>query len=158
MNYWLLKSEPDSFGIDDLAAAPRKTAAWDGVRNFQARNMLRDSMKKGDQAFFYHSSCEVPGIAGIVSVVKEGYPDKTADDPSHHHYDEKNRAQGASGEPRWYVVDVKLVRKFKRIITLDQLRIHQSKALRDLVVLRRGNRLSVTPVTKKDWLFVLSLE
>jgi predicted RNA-binding protein with PUA-like domain len=158
MNYWLLKSEPDSFGIDDLAAAPKKTAVWDGVRNFQARNMLRDSMKKGDQAFFYHSSCEVPGIAGIVSVVKEGYPDKTADDPSHHHYDEKNRAPGSSGEPRWYVVDVKLVRKFKRIITLDQLRIHQSKALRDLVVLRRGNRLSVTPVTKKDWLFVLSLE
>jgi predicted RNA-binding protein with PUA-like domain len=158
MNYWLLKSEPDSFSIDDLAAAPKQTATWDGVRNFQARNMLRDSMKKGDQAFFYHSSCEVPGIAGIVSVVKEGYPDKTADDPSHHHYDDKNRGQGSSGEPRWYVVDVKLVRKFKRIISLDQLRIHQSKALRDLVVLRRGNRLSVTPVTKKDWLFVLSLE
>jgi predicted RNA-binding protein with PUA-like domain len=158
MNYWLLKSEPDSFSIGDLAAAPKQTATWDGVRNFQARNMLRDSMKKGDQAFFYHSSCEVPGIAGIVSVVKEGYPDKTADDPSHHHYDDKNRGQGSSGEPRWYVVDVKLVRKFKRIISLDQLRIHQSKALRDLVVLRRGNRLSVTPVTKKDWLFVLSLE
>jgi len=116
MNYWLLKSEPESFSIDDLAAAPKQTATWDGVRNFQARNMLRDSMKKGDQAFFYHSSCEVPGIAGIVSVVKEGYPDKTADDPSHHHYDDKNRGQGSSGEPRWYVVDVKLVRKFKHII------------------------------------------
>jgi predicted RNA-binding protein with PUA-like domain len=141
MNYWLLKSEPDSFSIDDLAAATRQTAAWDGVRNFQARNMLRDSMKKGDQAFFYHSSCELPGIAGIVSVVKEGYPDKTADE-----------------EQRWFVVDVKLVRKFKHIIALEQLRVHQSKALRDLVVLRRGNRLSVTPVTKKDWLFVLSLE
>jgi predicted RNA-binding protein with PUA-like domain len=158
MNYWLLKSEPDSFSIDDLAAAPKQTATWDGVRNFQARNMLRDSVKKGDQAFFYHSSCDVPGIAGIVSVVKEGYPDKTADDPSHHHYDDKNRGQGTSGEPRWYVVDVKLVRKFKHIIALEQLRVHQSKALRDLVVLRRGNRLSVTPVTKKDWLFVLSLE
>jgi predicted RNA-binding protein with PUA-like domain len=141
MNYWLLKSEPDSFSIDDLAAAPRQTAAWDGVRNFQARNMLRDSMKKGDQAFFYHSSCELPGIAGIVSVVKEGYPDKTADE-----------------EQRWFVVDVKLVRKFKHIISLDQLRIHQSKALRDLVVLRRGNRLSVTPVSKTDWRFILSLE
>jgi len=158
MNYWLLKSEPDSFSIDDLAAAPKKTAAWDGVRNFQARNMLRDSMKKGDQAFFYHSSCALPGIAGIVSVVKEGYPDKTADDPSHHHYDADNRAQGASGEPRWFVVDVKLVRKFKHIISLEQLRVHQSKALRDLVVLRRGNRLSVTPVSQKDWRFVLSLE
>jgi len=158
MNYWLLKSEPDSFSIDDLAAAPKRTAAWDGVRNFQARNMLRDSIKKGDQAFFYHSSCEVPGIAGIVSVVKEGYPDKTADDPSHHHYDDKNRGQGASAEPRWYVVDVKLVRKFKHVIALEQLRVHQSKALRDLVVLRRGNRLSVTPVSQKDWRFVLSLE
>ena len=155
MNYWLLKSEPDSFSIDDLAAAPKQTATWDGVRNFQARNMLRDSIKKGDQAFFYHSSCEVPGIAGIVSVVKEGYPDKTADDPSHHHYDAHNRA---SGEPRWYVVDVKLQTKFKHIISLDQLRVHQSKALRDLVVLRRGNRLSVTPVSQKDWRFVLSLE
>jgi predicted RNA-binding protein with PUA-like domain len=158
MNYWLLKSEPDSFSIDDLAASPKRTAAWDGVRNFQARNMLRDSIKKGDQAFFYHSSCEVPGIAGIVGIVKQGYPDKTADDPSHDHYDERNDVAGASREPRWFVVDVKLIRKFKRIITLDQLRAHQSKALRDLVLLRRGNRLSVMPVAKKDWLFILTLE
>src|ERR1700691_1561790 len=112
MNHWLLKSEPDSFSIDALKRAPKQTTAWDGVRNFQARNTLRDSMKKGDQAFFYHSSCDVPGIAGIVSVVKEGYPDKTADDPLHHHYDDKNRGLASSGEPRWYVVDVKLVRKF----------------------------------------------
>ena len=158
MNYWLLKSEPESFSIDDLAAAPKQTATWDGVRNFQARNMLRDSMKKGDQAFFYHSSCEVPGIAGIVSVVKEGYPDKTADDPSHHHYDDKNRGQGSSGEPRWYVVDVKLVRKFKRLITLDELRKHAADVLSDFVLLRRGNRLSVTPVSNKAWDFVLTLE
>ena len=85
MNHWLLKSEPDTFGIDALKSAPKQTSAWDGVRNFQARNMLRDSMKKGDQAFFYHSSCDVPGIAGIVSIVKDGYPDATAFDPKHHH-------------------------------------------------------------------------
>src|ERR1700690_2586918 len=122
MNYWLFKSEPDTFSIDALAAAPKHTAAWDGVRNFQARNMLRDSIKKGDQAFFYHSSCDVPGIAGIVGVVREGYPDETAFDPKHDHYDAWNDDKSKSREPRWYVVDVKLVRKFKRIITLDELR------------------------------------
>ena len=154
MNHWLLKSEPDTFGIDHLSARPKQTTAWDGVRNYQARNMLRDSMKKGDTAFFYHSSCEVPGIAGIVRVVREGYPDATAFDPKHHHYDADSR----SSEPRWYVVDVKLVRKFKRLITLDKLREHAANELSDLVVLRRGNRLSVTPVSKADWDFVLTLE
>ncbi len=154
MNHWLLKSEPDSFSIDALAKAPRQTTAWDGVRNYQARNMLRDSIKKGDQAFFYHSSCEVPGIAGIVAVVKEGYPDKTAFDPGHHHYD----ADSDTHQPRWFVVDVKLVRKFERIITLDELRRHAGKALKDFVLLRRGNRLSVMPVTNKEWEFVLTLE
>lgn len=154
MNHWLLKSEPDSFSIDALGKAPRQTTAWDGVRNYQARNMLRDSIKKGDQAFFYHSSCEVPGIAGIVAVVKEGYPDKTAFDPGHHHYD----ADSDAHEPRWFVVDVKLVRKFDRIITLDELRRHAGKALKDFVLLRRGNRLSVMPVTNKEWEFVLTLE
>jgi len=154
MNHWLFKSEPDSFSIDALAKAPRQTTAWDGVRNYQARNMLRDSIKKGDQAFFYHSSCEVPGIAGIVAVVKEGYPDKTAFDPGHHHYD----ADSDAHQPRWFVVDVKLVRKFERIITLDELRRHAGKALKDFVLLRRGNRLSVMPVTHKEWEFVLTLE
>ncbi|HWG71316.1 MAG TPA: EVE domain-containing protein [Steroidobacteraceae bacterium] len=154
MNHWLFKSEPDSFSIDALAKAPRQTTAWDGVRNYQARNMLRDSIKKGDQAFFYHSSCAVPGIAGIVAVVKEGYPDKTAFDPGHHHYD----ADSDAHEPRWFVVDVKLVRKFDRIITLDELRRHAGKALKDFVLLRRGNRLSVMPVTHKEWEFVLTLE
>ena len=154
MNHWLLKSEPDSFSIEDLKLAPRQTAAWDGVRNFQARNMLRDSMKKGDQAFFYHSSCDVPGIAGIVGIVKGGYPDATAFDPKHHHYDPESKADA----PRWYVVDVKLVRKFKRIVTLDELRTHAARALKDFVLLRRGNRLSVMPVSKKDWDFILTLE
>ncbi len=154
MNYWLFKSEPDSFSIDDLDAAPKRTSAWDGVRNFQARNMIRDSIKKGDQAFFYHSSCAVPGIAGIVSIVKGGYPDVTAFDPKHHHYD----ADSKSDAPRWFVVDVKLQRKFSRIITLDELRAHAAKRLGDFVLLRRGNRLSVMPVTKKDWDFILTLE
>ena len=154
MNHWLLKSEPATFGIDDLAAQPGKTSAWDGVRNYQARNMLRDSLKKGDEAFFYHSSCEVPGIAGIVRVMKEGYPDKTAFDRKHHHYDPESRPDA----PRWYVVDVKLVRKFERIITLEELRQHADDELSDFVILRRGNRLSVTPVTRAEWDFVLTLE
>jgi predicted RNA-binding protein with PUA-like domain len=154
MNHWLLKSEPGAFSIDDLASRPKRTTAWDGVRNYQARNMLRDSIKKGDSAFFYHSSCDVPGIAGIVSVVKSGYPDITAFDPKHHHYDPESRAD----EPRWYVIDVKLIRKFTRVITLDELRKHAGGALSELLVLRRGNRLSVMPVTNKDWDFILALE
>ena len=154
MNYWLFKSEPATFSIEDLGKAPRQTTAWDGVRNYQARNMLRDSMKKGDQAFFYHSSCDVPGIAGIVSVVKEGYPDETAFDAKHHHFDPDSKRDA----PRWFVVDVKLVRKFPRIITLDELRQHAAKRLKDFVLLRRGNRLSVMPVAKKDWDFILTLE
>jgi predicted RNA-binding protein with PUA-like domain len=154
MNHWLLKSEPDSFSIDDLAKAPKQTSAWDGVRNFQARNMLRDSMKKGDLAFFYHSSCEVPAIAGIARITREGYPDVTAFNPKHHHYD----VDSNKDSPRWFVVDVKLVRKFKRAITLDELRAHAEKKLRDFVLLRRGNRLSVMPVSKMDWDFIVALE
>lgn len=154
MNHWLFKSEPGTFGIDDLAAAPRQTTAWDGVRNYQARNMLRDSMKKGDTAFFYHSSCDVPGIAGIVRIVKEGYPDKTAFDRRHAHYD----PDSTESDPRWYVVDVKLVRRLRRLITLEELRKHASKELSEFVLLRRGNRLSVTPVSAKEWDFVLTLE
>jgi predicted RNA-binding protein with PUA-like domain len=154
VNHWLFKSEPESFSIDALAKAPRQTTAWDGVRNFQARNMLRDSLKKGDQAFFYHSSCDVPGIAGIVSIVRDGYPDKTAFDPKHHHHDPDSDPKA----PRWFVVDVKLVRKFARIITLDELKQHASKELKNFVLLRRGNRLSVMPVAKKEWEYILTLE
>jgi predicted RNA-binding protein with PUA-like domain len=154
MNHWLLKSEPDTFGVDDLAAKPKKTAAWDGVRNYQARNTLRDSIKKGDTAFFYHSSCEIPGIAGIVHVVKAGYPDKTQFDPKDDHFDAESRRN----DPRWFAVDVQLMRKFKRLITLDELRKHASDVLSEFVILRRGNRLSVTPVTKGEWDFILTLE
>jgi predicted RNA-binding protein with PUA-like domain len=153
MNYWLLKSEPDSFSIEDLARAPRKTTSWDGVRNFQARNMLRDDLKKGDQAFFYHSSCEVPGIAGIVSVVKGGYPDATAFERGHHHYD----ADGNAKNPRWFTVDVRLERRFERVVTLDELRAYAGGPLRNMILLRKGSRLSVTPVTKSEWQFILSL-
>jgi predicted RNA-binding protein with PUA-like domain len=159
MNYWLLKSEPSTFSIGDLAKAPKKTTMWDGVRNFQARNMLRDSIKKGDQAFFYHSSGEPPGIAGIVGVVRAGYPDPTAFDPAHPHYDAPSaNGKGTREDPQWYAIDVRLVRKFKRIIGLDELRDHQSGALAQLTILRRGNRLSVTAVTKKDWDFIQKLE
>ena len=153
MNYWLLKSEPDSFGIEDLARAARKTSSWDGVRNYQARNTLRDDMKQGDQAFFYHSSCDIPGIAGIVSVVKEGYPDPTAFERGHHHYD----AGSDPKNPRWYMVDVRLERQFARIVTLDELRAYIAGPLRSMVVLRKGNRLSVMPVTKSEWQFILGL-
>jgi predicted RNA-binding protein with PUA-like domain len=153
VSYWLLKSEPDSFGIEDLARAPRKTASWDGVRNYQARNALRDAMKKGDQAFFYHSSCAVPGIAGIVTVVKEGYSDPTAFQRGHHHYD----ADSDPENPRWFMVDVRLERQFARIVTLDELRAYAGGPLRNMIVLRKGNRLSVVPVTKSEWQFVLGL-
>jgi predicted RNA-binding protein with PUA-like domain len=154
MNHWLLKSEPDTFSIDDLAACPRQTTAWDGVRNYQARNMLRDSMKKGDSAFFYHSSCALPGISGIVKITKAGYPDATALDPRHAHHD----ADSDPANPRWYVVDVKLERKLGRVITLDELREHAGRELADFVLLRRGNRLSVMPVTAREWSFILSME
>ena len=159
MNYWLLKSEPSTFSIDDLAKAPKKTTMWDGVRNFQARNMLRDQIRKGDQAFFYHSSGEPPGVAGIVSMVRAGYPDPTAFDPKHPHYDPPSgNGKGTREDPQWFAVDVRLVRKFKRVIALDELRKYQSTALSGLTILRRGNRLSVTPVEKKDWDYILKLE
>jgi predicted RNA-binding protein with PUA-like domain len=153
MQYWLLKSEPSSFGIDDLAKAPRQTTTWDGIRNFQARNMLRDQMKRGDQAFFYHSSCAVPGIAGIVEIVREGYPDPTAFDRKHHHYDPQSNPE----DPRWYMVDVKLKRRFNEVVDLDALRRHERKELQGMLLLRRGNRLSITPVDASHWKFILTL-
>jgi len=149
-----MKSEPDSFSIDALAAAPERTSRWDGVRNFQARNYLRDEMKKGDLAFFYHSSTAVPGIAGIVKVVRAGYPDPTAFEKGHEHYD----ADSDRKNPRWYMVDVKLQKKLKRIVTLDELRAHAGGKLKDMVLLKRGNRLSITPVTKTEWDFIVALE
>lgn len=154
MNYWLLKSEPGEFSIDDLAASPGKTTFWDGVRNYQARNFMRDEMKKGDLAFFYHSSCAEPAIVGIVEVVREAYPDATAFDPNDKHFDPKSKTD----DPRWFGVDVRLKRKLKNPLKLVKLKQHAGNSLDDLLLLRRGNRLSVMPVAKKDWRFVLSLE
>lgn len=154
MSYWLMKTEPSTFGIDHLARAPKKTTGWDGVRNFQARNMLRDEMKRGDEAFLYHSSTDVPGIAGIVEIVKEGYPDPTAFERGHHHYD----PDSDPAKPRWFMVDVRLKRKFSRSVTLEELRKHEKKQLKEMVLLRRGNRLSITPVSDAEWRFILSLE
>jgi predicted RNA-binding protein with PUA-like domain len=152
MNYWLMKSEPSTFGIDDLARAKNRTTAWDGVRNYQARNFIR-SMKKGDLAFFYHSSCDVPGVAGVVSIEREAYPDPTAFDSSHHHYD----ADSDPADPRWFMVDVKLVRRFDSIVTLEELKSHGAGKLKNMIVLKRGNRLSITPVTKAEWEFIVAL-
>jgi predicted RNA-binding protein with PUA-like domain len=154
MNYWLMKTEPETFGVDDLARAPKKTSMWDGVRNYQARNMLRDDFKKGDRAFLYHSSCEIPGIAGVVEVVRTAYPDPTAFEKKHVHFDEGSDPDN----PRWYVVDVRLERRLKRVITLDELRKHETRALDGLLLLKRGNRLSITPVSAAHWKFILSLE
>jgi predicted RNA-binding protein with PUA-like domain len=154
MRYWLMKTEASSFSVEDLAAAPRHTTAWDGVRNYQARNMLRDEIKKGDQAFLYYSSTELPGIVAIMQIVKEGYPDPTAFDRKHHHYDAGSDAQN----PRWFMVDVQLKRRLARTIALEELRAHATKELRGMVLLRPGNRLSVTPVEAAHWKFILSLE
>ena len=154
MNHWLMKTEPSVFGIDDLAKKPKKTAMWDGVRNYQARNMLRDDFKKGDLAFLYHSSTEVMGIAGIMQVVRSAYPDPTQFDKKNDHFDPGSDPK----DPRWLVVDVQLKRRFKRVITLDELRAHADDELDGMLLLKRGNRLSITPVTDTHWEFVLSLE
>lgn len=150
MHYWLLKSEPDVFGIDDLARV--KVEPWDGVRNYQARNMLRDQMQVGDLAFFYHSNCDVPGIVGIMEIATAGYPDTTAFDPDAKYYDPKSDP----ANPRWYRVDVKFVRKLKRTISLQELREHPN--LQDMPLVRKGNRLSVMPVTAAEWQTILALE
>ena len=152
MNYWLMKSEPDVFGIEDLVKRPNKTEPWDGVRNYQARNMMRDDMKKGDLAFLYHSNCKEPGIAGIMKIVREGYPDHTAFDAKQKYFDPKSDPEN----PRWYMVDVRHVRTLKRIITLTELKTHDE--LSGLPLVRRGNRLSVMPISKTHWDFILSLE
>lgn len=145
MRYWLMKSEPDCFSIDALIASPKQTAPWDGVRNYQARNMLRDEIKPNDLVFFYHSSCAVPGIVGTMTVVKGGYPDHSAEDPENDHYDPKHTRES----PRWYRVDVKLKEKFPRIVALSELRQHP--LLADMTLLQRGNRLSVMPISKQHW-------
>lgn len=153
MSYWLMKSEPESFSIDDLEQRPKQTEPWDGVRNYQVRNMFRDLMKIGDSVFFYHSSCAEPGIYGIAKITSQAYPDPTQYDPKHHHYDPGSKPE----EPRWLLVDVQFVRKLKRPVLLTELREHETK-LSGLQILAKGNRLSVVPVKKAHWDYVLKLE
>lgn len=151
MAYWLMKSEPDVFGIDDLKNAPGGTDHWDGVRNYQARNYMRE-MEKGDEVLFYHSNCKEPGVAGLATVAREAYPDHTAFDPEDPHYDPKSDPD----KPRWFMVDIQYRRKLKRVITLTELK--QYRTLKDMPLVRRGNRLSIMPVTKKQWDFIMGLE
>ncbi len=145
MNYWLFKSEPDAFSISDLKAMKGKKDHWDGIRNYQARNLMRDQMVKGDLGFFYHSSCKVPGIVGIVEVVKEAYPDHTSWDPEAKYYDPKS----SPDNPRWVMIDVKFRQEFKEIISLEQLRTVPK--LEGMALLQKGSRLSIQPVTKAHW-------
>ena len=148
MAYWLMKSEPDEFSIDDLAAAPKKTTAWFGVRNYQARNFMRDHMRVGDGVLFYHSSCEVPGIAGIARVASAAYPDASQFDRKSPYFDAKSKRD----DPRWMNVDVKFVKK-TRLMPLEEMRAHHELA--GMRTLRPGNRLSITPVTEAEWSFIL---
>ena len=151
MNYWLMKSEPSVFSIDDLAGRPGRRDNWNGVRNYQVRNMLRDQMRPGDLAFFYHSSCAEPGVAGVMKVVSQGYPDASACNRRSDYYDPGS----STAAPRWFTVDVQLQRKFKRVISLPELRAQ--RALTGFALLRRGNRLSVMPVNAAEWNCILSL-
>lgn len=147
MRYWLMKSEPDEASIDDLASAPDATLPWTGVRNYQARNFMRDGMQIGDGVLFYHSSCPEPGIAGVARVASPAYPDPTQFDPASPYHDPKSKPD----EPRWLLVDVSFVCK-TRLIALGELRTHPELA--QMRILAKGNRLSITPVTPAEWQFI----
>jgi len=149
--YWLMKTEPEAFSIDDLRRRPGGVEPWDGVRNYQARNLMRDEMRVGDGVLFYHSSVDPPGVVGLAEVAREGYPDATAFDPRDPHYDPKSDP----GNPRWYRVDVRFVRAFPRMVTLETLR--RTPGLEAMKVVQRGMRLSVQPVTPQEWEIVLKL-
>ena len=149
MNFWLMKNEPEDYNIDDLARD--KTEPWDGIRNYQVRNMIRDDMRIGDHAFFYHSNCETPGIYGQMSICKEAYVDHTAFDKKAKYYDPKSKKD----TPRLLMVDVMFKKKFKRIVTLKDLKSH--KELADMRVVQRGNRLSITKLEKAEWNFIIKL-
>jgi predicted RNA-binding protein with PUA-like domain len=148
--YWLMKSEPSTFSIDDLQRSPNQTTSWDGVRNYQARNFMR-SMAVGDQVLFYHSSADPPAVVGIAEVVKTAYPDPTQFDKKDKHYDPESKPS----DPRWDMVDIRYVRKFSRALTLDELR--KDSKLKGMVLLRKGSRLSVQPVTQLEWKHITSL-
>ncbi len=146
-----MKSEPSVFSIDDLEKAPSKTTFWDGVRNYQARNYLRDSIKKGDQVFFYHSNSDPSAIVGVAEVVKEGYPDHTAFDPDDDHYDPKSKKDS----PTWYMVDIKHLQTFKKPLSLEELKTRNE--LKNMVLLQKGSRLSVQPVSEAEWHAIMKL-
>lgn len=150
-NYWLLKSEKDVFSIEDLEKAPQKTTSWDGVRNYQARNYMRDSMKKGDLVFYYHSNSEPSAIAGIAEVVKEGFPDSTAFDPEDSHFDPKSKRDA----PTWYMVAIKHVETFEKPLSLEMLK--NIEGLENMMLLQKGSRLSVQPVSESEWNVVVKL-
>ena len=150
MTCWLMKSEPDAYSIDDLERDGCEM--WDGIRNYQARNMMRDDMQIGDEIFFYHSNCKEPGIVGIARVASEPYPDPTQFDKKSKYFD----AKSSKDDPRWCLVDVEFVRKLTRNITLTELKAQ--KTLADMILTRKGNRLSIMPVSKKHWNKILSLE
>lgn len=147
MNYWIMKSEPDVFSIFDLKNRKNQTEPWNGVRNYQARNFMKE-MKIHDQAFFYHSSCDVPGIAGLVEISKEAYPDHTSWDKKSTYHDPRS----SSEKPLWFMVDVTFKKEFKPILSLEELR--KFKELSDLMILRKGNRLSITPISEKEFQFI----
>ena len=152
MKYWLMKSEPDTFGLDDLKNRPDQTEPWDGVRNYQARNMMRDEMRPGDGILFYHSNCDVPGIVGLAEVASEPYPDHTQFDPDSKYFDPKS----TSDNPRWILVDVKFRSDLPRPLPLAELREH-AEQLGDFPLLRKGNRLSVMPVSAAHWRYLMAL-
>jgi predicted RNA-binding protein with PUA-like domain len=149
-----MKSEPDAFSLDDLASRPNRTEPWDGVRNYQARNMMRDQMRTGDGILFYHSNCDIPGVVGIAEVASKAYPDPTAFDPEAKYFDAKSEP----GKPRWYLVEVRYVRHLARTISLAELKRHADDALDGFPLVRKGNRLSIMPVTADQWAFILDLE
>ena len=149
MSYWLMKSEPSCFSIDDLEKSPDQTTCWDGVRNYQARNFMRDDMRIHDQIFFYHSNCTPPGIVGIAEVISASYPDYTAFDPTSDHPDSKSTPDN----PRWFMVDIRFIKKFHHIISLETLK--QYPELSNMQLLRKGNRLSVLPVRSSEWNIIL---
>lgn len=149
--FWLMKSEPSTFSIDHLAARPHQTEPWEGVRNYQARNFMRDEMQVGDEAFFYHSNCDTPGIVGIVTIVKSAYPDHFALKKNSPYYDPKSTTEN----PRWCMVDVKLKQKFDTVISLHALK--ENIALAKMPLVQKGNRLSILPVTANEWRTILKM-
>jgi predicted RNA-binding protein with PUA-like domain len=150
MQYWLFKSEPDAFSIDDLAAKPKQTEHWDGIRNYQARNYLRDEVKQGDQVLFYHSSCKEVGIAGLAEVVKEAYPDHSQFNPESKYFDPK----ASPDKPRWVMVDVQFKQKFPKVLSLSKIK--NMPDITEIGLVKKGHRLSIMPVSKNEFSIILN--